>query len=257
MFAENQFNITDRNLLFVSLKVDHYGRNGGYKDFTNYIARAGFVSYLNDNLYTKAFITKTYIPPSFYEIEMSKNSQDLSCEKIKSLSFETEYKKDNHKLNFFYVYIEAKDVIVFLPYSQNYNRTLKGHYLSLDYEYKFDTNNKISFNLFKTFSNFDTTFSSQDGGFIKVFNSTDKFDIYNELIYRKGFTVMGMKINDSFNYNVGVTYRLKDNWFVKLKGENLLNSSPKAVFVIPIGQTSVISLPSYDRRVIFSIEKVF
>lgn len=71
-FVENQFNITDKNLLFVSLKFDHYSRNGGYRDLTNYIARAGFVSYLNDNLYTKAFITRTYIPPSFYEIEMSK-----------------------------------------------------------------------------------------------------------------------------------------------------------------------------------------
>ncbi|MEJ5173019.1 MAG: hypothetical protein WHT47_04840 [Hydrogenothermaceae bacterium] len=150
-FVENQFNITDKNLLFLSLKVDHYHRNGGYKEITNYIARAGFVSYLNDNLYTKAFITRTYVPPSFFEIEMSKNGQDLSSEKLKGLSFETEYKKDNHKLNFFYGYIEAKDMIVFLPYSQNYNKTIKEHYFNLDYEYKFDSNNKLLFNLFKTY----------------------------------------------------------------------------------------------------------
>lgn len=148
-------------------------------------------------------------------------------------------------------------MIVILPYSQNYNKTLKGHYFNLDYEYKFDSNNKLSFNLFKTFSNFDTTFSSEDGGFIKLFNSTDKFDIYNEIIYRKGFKVYGYKIDDSFNYNVGISCKLKNDWFVKLKGENLLNSSPKSVFVIPVPQFSVISLPSYDRRVIFSIEKVF
>lgn len=253
-FVENQYNLTDRNLIFTGIKLDHHSRNGGYRDITEYTARVGFTSFLSENLYIKGFLNRTYVPPSFYEVEMSLNGQDLKTEKISGASFEVEYKKENHKVNLFYGYAKAKDMIVFTPVAQNINKKLEAQFLSVDYEYKINFGNKISLNIHKTFNNSDE-FSSQDGGSIKLFNSNDRFDLYNELIYRKGFKLYGKKIDDSFDYNLGLSYRLDRNLSLKFKGENLLNSSPKSVFVNSVG--NIIVLPSFCRRFIFSIEKVF
>lgn len=165
-------------------------------------------------------------------------------------------KKEKHKVNLFYGYAKAKDMIVFTPVAQNINKKLEAQFLSVDYEYKINFGNKISLNVYKTFNNSDE-FSSQDGGSIKLFNSNDRFDLYNELIYRKGFTLYGKKIDDSFDYNLGLSYKLDRNLSLKFKGENLLNSSPKSVFIVPKPVDDILVLPSFYRRFIFSIEKVF
>lgn len=253
-FIENQFNITDKNLFIASLKVDHYHRNGGYKQLTDYIARLGYISFLSDSLYIKGFLNRVYIPPSFYEIEMSRVGKNLLSGKSMGASVELSYKKEKHSINLFYAYTKTKDMIAFLPYSENIKKPLEGHYVSVDYQYKFNLKNWISIDLFKSFNNFDDM-SSTDGGNLKMFNSTDRFDLYNELIYRKGFKILGKDIEDSLNYNVGITYKISNTTFIKLKGENILNSSPKSVFILP--QRDVVYFPSFERKFVFTFEKVF
>ncbi len=67
-YLENQYSIDDKNLLILSLKYDYYKRDGGLKDFGDYIARFGYVSYITKNLYIKSFLARGYVPPSFLRI---------------------------------------------------------------------------------------------------------------------------------------------------------------------------------------------
>lgn len=254
VFVEDQFNLTDRHLIFTSLKYDNYQRDGGFRDISEYVARFGFTSFIWEKMYLKGFLTRTYIPPSFFEMEMSRQPEELKCEKLKGASLELGYKTDGHSIKLFYGYANAKDMITYLPYAQNISKTLTGHMFVVDYEYMFNQNNKVSMNIFKTFNDFDG-FSSTAGGSIKLFNSKGVFDVYNELTYRGGYTVYGKKIDSSLNYNIALKLTLSRNISVGIKGENLFNSSPKSVFVVPSGSTLV--LPSFDRRFIVNVEKVF
>lgn len=253
VFAENQYNITDSSLLFASLKYDYNKRNGGYRDISDYIARVGFVSFLSNNLFLKGFLTRTYTPPSFFEVEMSENLTDLKQQKIHGASFEVGYNLEKHSLNLFYGYADADNIILLGPYARNLERSMIAHYVSLDYEYRLGAQSKVMLNIYKSFNNFDD-FSSTDGGSIKIYMSTDSLDIYNELVYRKGFKIYGKNIDDSFNYNIALKYRAIGDLTIGFRGDNLLDSSPKSVF---IAGREIFGLPSFDRRYIISIEKVF
>lgn len=253
VFIENQYNLTDRSLVFTSLKYDHNERNGGYRDISDYIARLGFVNFFSNNLFLKGFLTRTYIPPSFFEVEISENLTDLKQEKIYGASFEVGYNLDKHSLNIFYGYADADRMIAFVPYARNLDKSLIAHYLSFDYEYRPSTQAKIMLNIYKSFNNFND-FSSTDGGSIKIYMSTDSLDIYNELVYRKGFKIYGKKMDDSFNYNIALKYKASRDLTIGFRGDNLLDSSPKSVFV---AGRDIFGLPSFDRRFMLSIEKVF
>lgn len=253
VFIENQYNINQKNLLFASLKYDYHKRNGGYSDISEYIARVGFVSFLSENVYLKSFLTRTYLPPSLFEVEMSNNPTKLKPEKITGGSFEFGYNMDRQSLNIFYGYLYIKDMISLTPYTQNLQKYLTAHNVLLNYKYRFDVNTKLLLNIYKSFNNHED-FSSTEGGSIKIYTSTDSFDVYNELVYRKGFKVYGKDVNSSLNYNIALKYKVNRGLVFGLRGENLLNSSAKSVFTTA-GDTLI--LPSFDRKLIVSIEKVF
>ncbi len=93
-YLENQYSINDKNSLILSLKYDYYKKDGGLKDFSDYIARIGYVSYITNYLYIKGFLAKTFIPPSFFEYEFSQNPKSLQREKFKGFLLEINYKKN-------------------------------------------------------------------------------------------------------------------------------------------------------------------
>ena len=254
IFVENQYNINERNLLFLGLKYDHYQRDDGLKDLDKYIARIGFISYLKDNLYIKGFLTDSYVPPSFYEIEFSKNPKDLKSEDLKGGTIELNYQKKDHKLRLFYGHSIVKDLITFGLYgSYNYEKTVKSDLFMMEYEYVKNPDKRIYFSIYKNFINSSNKFSPTFGWFTRYLQSKDKFDFFGELIYREGFTTFdGTKVSQSYNLNTGIIYHYSQNFSIKLKGENLLNSSPKSVFIAP---TAIFN--SYDRKILLTIEKVF
>jgi iron complex outermembrane receptor protein len=150
VFAENQYNVNEKNLIFLSLKYDYYRREN-LPDIKEFIARIGHTSFITHNLYIKSFITKTYIPPSFYELEQSQNPKDLKVEKMKGFSSEIVYEKDKSILKLFYGYTYAKDLIYFTPNGTINWRGIPSHLLDFEYTYKITPDNKIVFDIFKTF----------------------------------------------------------------------------------------------------------
>jgi len=247
-FIENQYNINEKNLLFLSLKLDNNQRNGGYKDTTDYIARIGYISIFN-NFTFKTFATKTYIPPSFFEYEFAKEKGNLKKEDVKGISTELIYKKDNNEFKLFYGYAKAKDMIIFTsdgsinnPENNNVN------FFVIDYIYKILPHYKFDLSLYKVFSEYD--YSSKQGGALKLFADFDKYNFYTELIYRKGFTAFGQSVNDSFDLTVAGSINIKDNISLKIKGENLLNKAIKTPFNNGIYQ-------NYERKIYLTTEVLF
>lgn len=255
-YLENQYSINDKNLLILSLKYDYYKRDGGLKDFGDYLTRFGYVSYITKDLYIKGFLARGYIPPSFFEYEFSQNPKSIKREIFKGFMLDINYKKDRNRFKLNYDYLVTDDIITFGENGYyNYPERMKFHIL--DFEYKFDINpsQNINFDIYKTFSN-SSKMSPTFGWNIRYTGSINKFDIFGELIYREGFAFENKEVKNSYNLNSGIIYNYSPSLAIKLKGENLLNSSPKSVFPLtPKSDTGIFS--SYDRKIIFTIEKVF
>jgi iron complex outermembrane receptor protein len=261
IFVENHFNINEKNLLFISLKYDHYDRDGGLEELNKFISRLGFISYINNDLHIKGFLTETYVPPSFYIIENSQDPKNLKSEDVKGGSLELNYEKNKNKIQLLYVYAILEKSIGLGPLGAYYNldKSIKSNMLAFDYERRVDANKKINFSAYKNFINFNSTkLSPTFGWYVRYLQSMDKFDLFGELIYREGFTVSdGSKVSQSYNFNAGIIYHHSPNLSIKLKGENLLNSSPKSVFPPIPSMLPASVFNAYDRKILVTIEKVF
>jgi len=260
IFVENQFNINEKNLLFISLKYDHYDRDGGLEELNKFISRLGFISYINNNLYIKGFLTKTYIPPSFYEIENSQDTKNLKSEDLKGGSLELNYEKNKNKFQLIYGYAIIEKLIgLGLLGTYNLDKSLKSNLFVFDYERRVDANKKFNFSAYKNFINFNSIkLSPTFGWYVRYLQSVEKFDLFGELIYREGFTVSdGSKVSQSYNLNAGIICHHSPNLNIKLKGENLLNSSPKSVFSPLPSMLPSSVFNAYDRKILVTIEKVF
>jgi iron complex outermembrane receptor protein len=260
IFVENQFNINEKNLLFISLKYDYYNRDGGLEELNKFISRLGFISYINNDLYIKGFLTKTYVSPSFYEIESSQDPKNLKSEDVKGGSLELNYEKNKNKIQLFYGYMIMEKLIGLGPHgTYNLDKSLRSNLFAFDYERRVDANKKFNFSAYKNFINFNSVkLSPTFGWYVRYLQSIDKFDLFGELIYREGFTVSdGSKVSQSYNLNTGIIYHHSPNLSIKLKGENLLNSSMKSVFPPIPSMLPASVFNAYDRKILVTIEKVF
>ncbi|MEA3371936.1 MAG: TonB-dependent receptor, partial [Campylobacterota bacterium] len=77
--------------------------------------------------------------------------------------------------------------------------------------------NKIIVEAYKAFKEIDG--SPDSGALIQLFNSFDKFDIYNELIYRSGVSFIpsmgGYDIDPAYDYTLGITYNMNKHLSIK------------------------------------------
>ncbi len=251
LLIQNQHNIDRKNLLTFDLRYDLFRRNGGFKDFKEYVFRIGYVSFPFENLYFKFFVQRFYIPPFFYHIDFS--GRDLKTQKIPYyISAEISYRKKNSNYGIIMAYSKIKDGI--FPDEKllfkNLERSLYPYFVGFNYTYNRE-NTKLIINYFKTY-NLKKYYSPKEGGHIRVFHSHRRFDFYSELVYRKGLRVepLNLKLNDSFLLNFSVRYKLGRHKSIVFKGQNILNKDMKYPFYDPVSSKVVRVQPS-DRT--FSI----
>ncbi len=248
---ENQFNITPKNLLFFSLKTDKHFRNGGYDDYTDYIWRIAYISNFRKNWIFKIFTSRTYIPPSFFETDLA--VKPLKNEIFKGISVELNYKSDKNFFRILSGYAEVKDLIV--PTTKgltNDSEKRNSPFLALEYEHKIFDNTKIYGNIYKVF--LDDAYSPRDGGTLKFTKYKTKWNTFCELIFRKGIKIQHIKTKDSLNLSLGLSYSLKKDFCIKIKGENLLGSRFESLSYSPFGINKVNNL---ERKYYLTLEKVF
>ncbi len=257
LILEDKFSINPRNLIIGGLKIDKYYRNGGFRDFEEIIARVGYISLLTDRLSIKGFLSRSYVPPFFYDTEIS--GRDLDTMKIPlSVTAEGSLKiTDGTTVGFGAGFVRIEDA--FVPDSTgrltNSGESVETKPVFINLESVFREDHKLQLG-YSLFLDPDSEVSSTSGGFMRLLSSVGRFDLFGELIYRRGFEFSGKRIKDGYDLNSGVTYHVSDSLSLRLKGENLLNRSIEIPYVVP--QTGgVVSYPVRERTVYMSMEWVF
>lgn len=261
LYLEEMYNINENHLLTFSGKLDHY-RNSFGKNSTEYALRLGYIALLSNDWSTKLFAIRRYTYPNMLETTFApptyKPNPNLESSYIDMYTGELEYNDGKHRAVFGYAYKIIDDGIAFDKIKKQYinkTETVKFSRIYVRGEHKFDYDNKFVIEYFKGF--LDKSYSPTAGVLFQSFNTLAGFDIYNELVYRNGYTLNygagDVKIDDGYDYTLSVAYQLNRNLGVKVKGENLLDKASKTL----IDNQGFIQAPAVERRGVLTMEYTF
>jgi len=270
LYIEELYNINKNNLLAFSAKYARY-ENSFDKNNNEYSLRVGYIGLLDNAWSTKVFAIKRYIYPNMIQTSFAPPSYtvnpNLNSSDINMISGEVEYMQEKNRLIFGFAYKEIDNAIVLKNLSNtningykhmmydNSDATKNLHRYYIRGEHNFDLDNKIIVEAFKVFKEIDG--SPDSGGLIQIFNSFDKFDIYNELVYRSGVSYLpnmgGYDIDPAYDYTLSVAYIMNKHLSIKAKGENLLDKASNTT----LNPTGSIQVPAIERRGILTVEYTF
>ncbi len=235
ILSEHAYSLNDSNILIANIKYDKYKKNDDLKDFEFFTSRLGYISSINENLNLKLFLTKTFTPPSMFEIDFAtKNNKDLKREDKDIATFEIGYEGEDQNISLFLNYLEIENMIV-LDLTQagyiNYNeKDFNATGFSLNYEKYFNSSNKIHLNYYSYINSIKNYRSPKSGGSIKVYQKLGKFNFYEELIYKENYNYdKKLKIKDSYNLSLGLEYKISKDLQVSLKANNILDDDMDVV----------------------------
>lgn len=251
------------NLHFVAnYKFDKYQRKSSLlQNSTESIYRVGFVYLPTQNLGFKSFYTKSYIPPSFYNIDFAqKNNPPLKDQKYKYFNIEGVYTFGDSKINIDYFNVHIDDFLYHTPIGFiNVADRVKTNGFIFDYEYIFNKDHKLLVNYY--ISRLNRNISNSDkGGYIKYTGKINKYEYFTSLVYKNSYQYSGVNVKESFNLNVGARYNYTKNLSFTLQGNNLLNKPTKSLFADSSGGANNIVYESdedYDRSITFGMRWLF
>ncbi len=257
LYFEDMYNLNENNLLSFSGKVDNH-INTTIKNTTEYSARLAYINILNDNWKYKVFLTRRYIYPSniqnSFTMPIYNANKNLESAKVKMLAGELEYKDDKYRILFGYAYKEIDKAFIVNMFKKQYENKDGTVYFRRAYiksEYNFNIYNKIVAEVFKGYKKVYN--SSSSGLLIQLFNKIGKFSLYNELIYRSGYSISNIKIDAGYDWTMSVAYPLTKQINLKLKGENILDKASKSLIDI---NTEFLA-PSVESKMIMTMEYTF
>ena len=261
IYLEELYNLDENNLLTFSAKLDHY-RDDFSKNSTEYALRLGYISLIDKNYKAKLFAIHRYTYPNMLQTTYSppvyRPNPELDSMDIDMITGEVEYYNDNSRALFGYAYKEATNGIVFDKTTKMYvnnKETIDISRIYLRGEHKLDRDNKVILEYFKGYM--DNYSSPGSGVLVQLFNKLGAFDIYNELIYREGYSLDygagEVDIDAGYDYSLAIAYPITRNAKVKLKGENLLDKTSETL----VDTKGDVMVPAIEQRVMLTGEYTF
>ena len=261
LLSEYSYFFNDSNILITNLKHDTYKKNSDFKDINFLTSRIGYISLLEEDLSLKLFGTKTFTPPSMFEIDFAtKENKDLKNEDKNIATFEIKYGDKKENISLFLNYLEIKNMILldidkagYINYNDDFNATG----FSLSYEKYFDSHNKIDLNYYSYVNSSSKYGSPRTGGTIKTYQMVGDFSFYEELIYKQRYTYnKNLEIKDSFNLSLGINYKISKDLELIFKANNILDDDMDIVYT-NYSDMSLFTLPNSTRTYTSTIKWTF
>ena len=255
LIVENKLSLSPRNLIITGLKIDSYERNGGLKDFKEWIGRLGFISIPRNDLYLKAFLSRSYIPPFFYDVEISK--RDLNPVQIPiSATVEGSYRTQIMKLTLWGGYMRVEGDI--LPDGAgiltNASDPLEVRFASADA--RFDFGSALLEGGYSFLIDPQRESSPTRGSYLRVSGNLWRLDLFSELVYRGSFTSRNKTVREGYDLSAGASLTPLKDLRISLKGENLLGTATEIPYFIP-QSGEVATFPVRGRTYYLNVDWVF
>jgi vitamin B12 transporter len=268
-FVQDELSLNDNSIISGGIKYSTIDNNGNVDDHDFGLYRIGYI-YNKEDFTAKVFYyhTPNLIEPYLYTSWFSNNYQ-LKPELSNIIYSQLEYKNNNNYFSFMLGQNKQENALYYNPlYSynpttsswrgsiDNYDDIKKTNFVNFEYKYDFNSLNSVSTNYFINFINDAPLVGDykEYGSFVRFLNTIDKFDIFNELIYREN----SIKKHAWFDYSTGIKYKYSDNLFLSVKGENLFNTAYKdELRSLNYAQTIIGETSPIDRRIYTTLEYMF
>ena len=227
LYIQDDFSISENQIITASLKQNQYysKSNRAERNFQTFQTRLGYIAASKKSSF-KVFASTMEVPTEQYALAFSKTNEiellrlvDVSAAFARhinaaTLGFCVEYLQNENPKS---LHEEGNTP----HYYDNYSTSVK-------YDYDFDPFNSLkSMAFFNSYHNpVNRKEESVRGGFIRLLNTWKKFDIYNEVDYRKVDTLPV----EGCNYSAGVRYRATQSLVFSLKGINIFDSAAKSQY---------------------------
>jgi vitamin B12 transporter len=232
LMLEDDYKLFDNLILIGNAKFDKYKRSGLIDDISEELYRVGAIYTPFENFGLKTFYTKTYLPPSFYNVDYAFSNRNLDVQKYKFFTVEGVYTTENQKFRVTHHNVQIDDFLYYHPkygFMNISDHTIKTEGFIYSYDYQLSDSDKLSLNYFATKIT-ETVNNSNKGATVKYMGEYDKFEYFSSLIYRNAYSYANLNVDASYNISLGTSYNINKNLKVSLKGENLLDSSTQSVF---------------------------
>ena len=252
---QDDYKLTDNLILIGNAKFDTYKRAGFLEDFSEELYRIGAIYTPFENFGLKTFYTKTYLPPSFFDIEYAFLDKNLDIQKYKFYTVEAVYTTQNSKMGVIYHDVKIDDFIYLEPTIgfMNIDHTIETSGYIFSYEYLFENANKIQLNYYTTTLS-ETLNNASKGGYIKYMGEYDKFEYFTSVVYKNAYSYKDIKVDASYDLSLGVSYNINKNLKVSLKGENLLDNSTESLYA---DSGKDFEFDDYERSATLSLKWIF
>jgi len=259
LYFQDTYKVSARGSFITTFKLDAYQDNGDASDDIEPIIRVGYMHRFNKEYKAKMFLGHTYLYPSFnYTTTFSGKTlinPQLQPAHINNFVAEVSKTRKKYSLKLDVRYADYKDAVIFdsrtIKY-QNSDSQIRLLSASFKFEYKFNLFNSLYFNFYKSKSSSDHVYSSDSGATLRLLNTYDKFNFFNEVVYRSDYlSSNNTKIDSGFDYSLGVTYKFNKKISLSFKGENILNNAIKN----PVTKVGAVS--NIDKKFMLGMEYSF
>ena len=265
LYGEEKWNATPQDLFIGTVKGDYLRTNLSREDFETSMRFGWIHAFTLENSF-KLFYNRTYLYPGFgYTSTYPKifePNPDLGAEHVENLIAEWKLERKKYQINLGGLWQRKKDSIIIDEVHRtfvNSPQSFSASKLYIDYVYHFDTCNKIAFEYYQgwLFDGLEVR-SPLSGGYLRLFNTFGKWDLFNELVYRSGYTFPmadryggPIRIKNGWDYTLGIQWHPRHDITLSIKGENLFNSALESP-VYGFG-----AVPVFDRKVTVGLEYFF
>jgi len=225
-YIQDDYSLYQNQIITASVKYNHYNsasdKAGGIFDTLQF--RVGYIATTDSDVF-KVFASQMELPTEQYVLDYT--SQDY-IELLRIRDYSAEYIRSigKHKIGLCYEYLENENPI--LARENGAPKYYGNHSVSLKYDYDFDPFNSLKSMYFvnKYHNNINGDNSRVEGGFVRLLNSWNKFDFYNEADYHH----LDDSEIDGIQFNTGVRFKAKPSLIFTLKGTNIFNSAAKSKY---------------------------
>jgi len=265
-FVQDEYTIDENQIVTLSVMLERYhNKHTDIEDKTLFQSRFGYI-FTNVNWISKTFLTHEEFAPEPYQVVIpSAQYANPNLKESSYLSFlqELSYQTESTQSKLILGYNKTKDFAVpdeLTLQLKNNEADLNVLLFGLEESITFNDNDKLEIQAYVLALDTNGTgnYVSSHGLQVRMLNTIDKFDLFNELIIREKESSLS---HNGHDYNLGVIYHVTDDLQFNLKGENLFDNSSQQDYLTKINsitqEQSYITAPINDRRIWLGMELLF
>ena len=254
-FFQDQYSLSENELLTLGLSYNHILRNGMAKDDDLWQMRLGYI------YSSEAWIYKTYLYRTMFSLDPTARllkqvgNRSLDVQKTLGITQELSYAQKNYRVGLMMLLMKDKDGILESAGDGN----TKYFFSVFNYDYDYDINNKINLQLY--YARYDDIFNVDRledwSGYLSLANSYESIEFFNAVIWHQN----SIDYKHYFDVTSAVSWNISEDFSLTLKGQNLFNRAKETnLFRIDPMTGNLLkplSISPIDRRITIEMEYRF